>query len=93
MSNLEPTDQRFVDQAIGREHLFLRLSIVSVIVGLLTLGLAAYRLIDGQGGGSTFVVAILILLNGRQNLRQHKYARVLRVLGAKSVDLESSNDR
>lgn len=91
MSELNPSDQRFVDQAIRRQTLFLRLSIVSVFVGLITLALAGWRYVQGDPWGSSFVISILILLNGRQNLRQHKYARALRALGAGSVDLKTGD--
>ena len=92
MSELNPSDQRFVDQAIRRQALFLKLSIASVFVGLFTLGLASWRAVQGESWGPSFVIAILILLNGRQNLRQHKYARALRALGAGSVDLKTGDD-
>ncbi len=92
MSVLDGKQQRFVDQAIRRERLFLILSGVSVVVGLSAIGLAAWRGATGGDAGPTFVIAILVLLNGRQNLRQHKYARALRLLGAGSVDLEARND-
>ncbi len=92
MSQLNPSDQRFVDQAIRRQRLFFRLSMVSVVVGFLTFGMAGWRYVQGDPWGPSFVIAILILLNGRQNLRQYKYARALRALGAGSVDLETGDD-
>ena len=92
MSVLDSKQQRFVDQAIRRERLFLILSGVSVVVGLSAMGLAVWRGASGVQAGPTFVIAILILLNGRQNLRQHKYARALRTLGAGSVELEACDD-
>ena len=53
---------------------------VGVAVGLGLLALSVYRMVTGQGGGSTFVIAILVLLNARLNLRQVRYTRVLHEL-------------
>ena len=65
---------------------------VSVVVGLTTIGLAGMRWIQGEDWGSTFVIAILVLLNGRQNLRQSKYAAILRLSVGPSLEAESGDD-
>jgi hypothetical protein len=92
MSALQPPQQRFVDKAIRRSRLFLWLSIVGVLVGTGLLIHAGLQWVQGLRGVGSFVLGILVLLNGRQNLRQHKYAEVLRALGAGSVDLKSGDD-
>ena len=74
------SDARFVSAALRREGVFRVVMIVGVVIGLGLMGLSVYRGFSGSEWGSTFVVAILVLLNARQNLRQCKYARILRVL-------------
>lgn len=81
----------WVDQAIGRKDLFLRLSIIGVVIGL---GLAVFYTVqwlrlDDYPVGLRFVLVILILLNARQNLRQHKYTDALARL--KSARLKSGS--
>jgi hypothetical protein len=71
-------DACFVDRAIRREGLFRLLSAVGVVVGLGLLGWAASRGVGGEPWGATAVIAIMVLLNARGNLRQAKYARILR---------------
>ena len=93
MSALNPKQQRFVDRATRRSTLFLRLSIVGVVFGVFMLCMAGYRAVEGAGGGSAFIIGILVLLNARQNLRQHKYAEVLKGVKAGSVQLEAHDDR
>jgi hypothetical protein len=72
-------DRRFAEQAIRRKDLFKNLSVLSVIVGAL---LGAYFAVESSRDpnfewGVRAVLVVLILLNGRQNLRQYKYARVM----------------
>ena len=77
--------RRFAEAAVRKKKLFLVLSGVGVLVGL---GLASYylylwgydRLPEADRSGrftSGAVIVVLVLLNARQNLRQHKYAKVL----------------
>jgi len=81
---LSQYEQNLIIKAIRRKKLFLILSLVSVAIGLI---LAVYytwqanTLPDFQPGVH-FVVVLLILLNARQNLRQHNYAKVLETIGA-----------
>ena len=91
-SNPEPagglvteSEQVFVNKAVSRGTLFLRLSVVGVGVGLC---LSAYYLYlwwlpEAEGGSRSLtglVIVVLILLNARQNLRQYRYAGVLKKL-------------
>jgi len=79
---LEGAERRFVEGAIRREKLFLALSVAGVAVAF---GLAAYYgyrrvLAPGFPLWLRSVLVLLILLNARSNLRQYRYARVLRRL-------------
>jgi len=72
-------DRRFAEEAIRRKELFKNLSVLSVIVGAL---LGAFYAVESTRNpnfewGVRAVLVVMILLNGRQNLRQFKYARVL----------------
>ncbi len=90
---LNDTDTRFVNQAIGRERVFKVLMVVGVLVGLGLLAWAIQRAQGDQAWGGTFALAILVLLNARGNLRQAKYARILRGLQeADSLHPESGED-
>ncbi len=73
---------RFVNGAVRRERLFLTLAWVGVAVAAVLAVYYVYRkLLDPSYPiGLRVVVLVLILLNARHNLRQHKYARVLRKL-------------
>jgi hypothetical protein len=73
-------DTRFVAQAIRRERLFLVLMAVGLVVGVGLLAWSAGAAVQGESWSVRFVLAILVLLNARGNLRQAKYARILREL-------------
>jgi type III secretory pathway component EscS len=77
---MSDVDRRFALRAAARGRLFLSLSIVGVVVGLsLAVYYASHRLQDPEYPlGVRTVLVILILLNARQNLRQYRYANVLR---------------
>jgi hypothetical protein len=92
MTQLNDTEVQFVQAAVRRERLFFVLSMVGVAVGLVMLGLAGLRMVNSEPAAGSFVIAILILLNARQNLRQHKYAQVLRKSGVLSVDPKAGHD-
>ena len=90
MSGLED----FAARAVGRKRLFLRLSVLGVVVGL---GLAVYYAwMSSQDPdyalGLRSVVVLLVLLNARQNLRQYKYACALQALGVQSASDVTSPD-
>jgi hypothetical protein len=89
------SDARFVAGALRRERVFRAAMIVGVAIGLSLLGLSLFRLSTGVAWGSSFVIATLVLLNARQNLRQCRYVRVLRVLTDASalLDAESGDGR
>ena len=92
MEGLSPKENLFVAAAIRRERVFFWLSMVGVVVGLVALGMALTRWIQGDDWGATFAIAILVLLNGRQNLRQSKYAAILRITLGSSLQTEASDD-
>jgi hypothetical protein len=77
-----PTERAFADRAIRRKRLFLVLSNVSVAVALGYLAMCVYRrmTVPDFEVGPRAVIVLLILLNARQNLRQHKYAAILEKL-------------
>ncbi len=74
---------------MARSRLFLRLSVLGVAVAL---GVALWWwwqgiwAADDGTRGLRAVVITLVLLNARQNLRQHRYAEVLaNVMGVRQV--------
>ena len=74
--------QKFMLAAIRRQRVFLVLSVTGVVIGLL---FGIYALIQNANDpsyelGVRLLVAVLILLNARQNLRQYKYAQILEQL-------------
>ncbi len=72
-------DERFARRAIGRQRLFLGLSIAGLtIAGVLAVLYTVLRLRNpSYPVGPRAVIVLLILLNARQNLRQYKFARIL----------------
>jgi len=87
MSDAEPktigdVERAFAERAIRRKRLFLVLSNVSIAVALLLAVVYGYeRLRDPTFSiAPRAVIILLILLNARQNLRQHKYAAILEKL-------------
>ena len=81
-SSLNEGERAFAAQAVRRKAVFRTLAIAGVAIGAL---LAAYygweRLRDPSYPlASHLVLVVLILLNARQILRQHKYAVLLEKL-------------
>ena len=72
----------FAKRAIRRRQLYLTLSIISVILGVGLGVFFTWQAVTQTGTPSSihFVVVILILLAGRQNLRQYRYAIILEKL-------------
>ncbi len=75
-------EQSLADKTMRKQKLFLVLSIASVIIGL---GLAAFYTWEAVtlpdfNIGIHVVLVVMILLNARQNLRQHKFAKILHKL-------------
>ena len=81
---MNEAQSRFLASAIRRKDLFLRLSILGVIVAIGMAGWLTWSRLEAPGasGGTGWVLVILVLLNARQNLRQHKYAVLLQELMA-----------
>ena len=81
-TTIESAERAFADRAIRRKRLFLVLSNVSIAVALLLAVLYGYeKMVDPDFAiGPRAVIILLILLNARQNLRQHKYAKILEKL-------------
>ena len=76
------SERAFADRAIRRKRLFLVLSNVSIgVAALLAIVYGYERLVDPSFPiAPRAVIILLILLNARQNLRQHKYAAILEKL-------------
>jgi hypothetical protein len=81
-NDLNEMERAFSDRAIRRKHLFRMLSNASVAVAVLLAVVYGFERLHNP----TFalapraVIILLILLNARQNLRQHKYAAILEKL-------------
>ena len=77
---MNETDASFVRRAIRRRQAFSVLSVVGVIVGGGLLVWSTMLALAGEPASASGVIAILVLLNARQNLRQSRYARILESL-------------
>jgi hypothetical protein len=75
-------ERAFAAKAIRRKRLFRRISDVSIAVAaLLAIVYGIERARDPSFSlAPRAVIILLILLNARQNLRQHKYAAILEKL-------------
>lgn len=81
-SSLNESERAFAAQAVRRKAVFRTLAIAGVAIG------AALALYSGWERAhdpsyplaSHLVLVVLVLLNARQNLRQHKYAVLLEKL-------------
>jgi len=80
---LTESDRRFAEAAVRRRRLFAALAVVGVAVaaGLVGWTLWSRAHDPARPVASHVVLAILILLNARQNLRQYRTASVLERLG------------
>ena len=80
--NLNELERAFAARAIRRKGVFRVLSIAGIIIAAgLTLFYGWERLHDASYPfAPRLVIVVLILLNARQNLRQHKYATLLEKL-------------
>jgi len=88
-SPLTDSEIRFAGRAARRGHLFLALACGGVLIALALSVFYGYRRWTDPNFpvGVRAVVVLLILLNARQNLRQYRYASLLRKLG----DLRGAN--
>jgi hypothetical protein len=82
-SPLTDSEIRFAGRAVRRSRLFLALACGGVLIALALSVFYAYRRWTDPSFpvGVRAVVVLLILLNARQNLRQYRYALLLRKLG------------
>jgi len=80
--SLSDTDLRFSSKAIKRKKLFLRLSILSVIVAFSLAAFYTWQFTTQPdfAVGIHAVMVLMILLTARLNLRQHLYAKILEKL-------------
>ena len=81
-SSLNDTERAFAAQAVRRKAIFRTLAIAGVVIGgALALYYGWERAHDPSYPlAPHLVLVVLILLNARQNLRQHKYAALLEKL-------------
>ena len=82
---MNEVDARFVASVIRKKGVFMTLMWVGVGVGACLMGWAIHKGISGESWSATFVIAILVLLNARSNLRQAKVARILHSLTGTDV--------
>jgi hypothetical protein len=82
-SLLTDSEIRFAGRAARRGRLFLVLACGGVVIALALSVFYGYRRWTDPSFpvGVRAVVVLLILLNARQNLRQYRYASLLRKLG------------
>jgi len=82
-SPLTESEIRFAARAVRRGRLFLALAFGGVSIALALSVFYGYRRWTDPSFplGVRAVVVLLILLNARQNLRQYRYASLLRKLG------------
>ncbi len=82
-SALTDSEIRFAGRAVRRGSLFLTLACGGVSIALALSVFYGYRrwMDPSFPVGVRAVVVLLIVLNARQNLRQYRYASLLRKLG------------
>jgi hypothetical protein len=80
---LSDSEIRFAGRAVRRGRLFLALAWAGVAIAIALSVFYGYRRWTDPSFpvGPRAVIVLLILLNARQNLRQYRYASVLRKLG------------
>lgn len=83
LSPLTDSEIRFAGRAVRRGRLFLALACGGVAIALALSVFYGYRRWTDPSFpvGPRAVIVLLILLNARQNLRQYRYATLLRKLG------------
>jgi len=81
-ASLSEVERTFAARAVRRKDLFWRLSIAGIVIAAaLAVFYGWERAHDPSYPlGPRMVLIVLILLNSRQNLRQHKYAALLEKL-------------
>lgn len=80
--SLNDVERAFAAQAVRRKEVFRVLSIAGVAIAAGLTAFYAWERLHDQSFqlGPRLVLVVLILLNARQNLRQHKYAVLLEKL-------------
>jgi hypothetical protein len=93
-SPLTDSEIRFAARAARRGRLFLALACGGVAIALALSVFYGYRRWTDPSFpvGARAVVVLLILLNARQNLRQYRYASLLRKLGDLRSPLGTARD-
>lgn len=78
-ADLTDAERSFAERAIRRQQLFKRISTVSVGVAVVMGAVYVGKWLSNPSFelAPRAVIVLLILLNARQNLRQHKYASIL----------------
>ena len=79
---LDDTERAFAERAIVRKAVFRTLSIAGVAIAVALAAFYGWERVHDPSYplGPRLVLVVLILLNARQNLRQHKYAALLEKL-------------
>ena len=87
---LTKSELGFARAAVRRKRVFAVLSAAGVVVGLALASFTAYRKLRDPGFAAALrgVLALMILLNARQHLRQFRYARILEKLIAPTAGSE-----
>lgn len=82
LDRLDDTERAFAERAVRRKAVFRTLAIAGVAIAAALAALYGWeRLHDPSFAlAPRLVLIVLILLNARQNLRQHKYAALLEKL-------------
>lgn len=79
---MNDVERQFAERAVRRKKLFLALSIAGIAIAALLAVFYGYERFRDPSYpiAPRIVLVVLILLNSRQNLRQHKYALLLEKL-------------
>lgn len=82
-SKLTDSQQKFAERIVRRKGLFIVLSFAGLIGAAAVIAYCAIRRFYQPGFefAPRLVIAVLILLNSRQNLRQYRVASILESLG------------
>ena len=75
---MDPGRLQFARTAIRRQRVFRGLMWAGLVAGVGLLILAIWRAQRGEPWATTAVIAVFVLLNARGNLRQVKYAQLLK---------------
>ena len=79
---LTSVEQKFLAQQLTREKIYLYVCVLGILVAVAIIG---YMSIWGPFDSTRFVLAIMILLNARSNLKQYKNVQLLKKLSSSLV--------